>query len=130
MIESVRFFYQHSSWLAQEQGTHSVHPSEDIHIGRLVNQDIPLVDDRPFNNGILFLKVVTLDTTVKGFERLHRRRLVSLSCVEPGRLGNPNPKEDHQTDRRKEDSHGKKVIVGTSLVELLHHDGDDDSSDV
>ena len=43
---------------------------------------------------------------------------------------NSHPENDHEADRCPENSHGKKIVVGMLLVELLHHNCHNDTTDV
>jgi hypothetical protein len=106
-------------------------------------------DDR-----VLLFEVVTLDIPL-GTDWIHDRVLgfYSRVSVVPCQIGQQrgrdeiaptalrecrglrlrrgeSPAHDHESNRCPEDSHSKKVVVRVLLVELLHHDGHDDTSDV
>lgn len=40
------------------------------------------------------------------------------------------PSISYQSNGRPEDAHGEEIVVGMPLVELLHHDGDDNATNV
>jgi hypothetical protein len=102
-----------------------------------MNQHIPFMNDGSLNNGILLVKVVPFYIPIELPEGSHRPFLVALPRMEPGRLRYPNPElvrlqyrlmsridgtyQYHQPDRHPKDSHSQQVVVGSCLVELLHH---------
>lgn len=125
---SVRFCRQRKS--AQALVTDQVDTPKDVQVRRLVVQHDVLMLDCTGDNRILLFKVISTDIAIQLSKTLHRGVLVSLSGVEPRRFGDESPAEDHEADRRPEDSHGDEVVVWVLLVELLHHDRDDDTADV
>lgn len=86
--------------------------------------------NRPHDNPILLFKVKPLNTSIELLQRLDCHFLVVVAGVEPGRLGDEDPADNHERDGGPDDAHGEEVVVGVFLVELLHHDGDDDAADV
>lgn len=109
---------------------YEVNALEDVSEPRLEVEQLVLVFDRSCNNAVLFLDIVAFDVAKELLERFERFLLLSSSGVEPRRLGDECPEEDHDTDGGEQDAHSKEVVVGSLLVELLHHDRDHHVSDV
>lgn len=99
-------------------------------IARRLLQHFSLMRNRPHNNAVLLFKVIPFDTPIELFQRLDGLFLVVVAGVKPGRLGDEDPADNHERDGSPEDAHGEQVVVGVFLVELLHHDGDDDAANV
>lgn len=110
--------------------THQIKTLENMAIARCLLQHLPLMRNRPHNNAILLFKVKTLNASIELLQRLDCLFLVVVAGVEPGRLGDEDPADNHERDGGPDDAHGEEVVVGVFLVELLHHDGDDDAADV